>query len=1617
MSGNRRAYPTRGYLDQLGVPLEAYNGDNYNDIGLVDARGQMQQLPPAGPLGYDIDVEVTNMFEEGEVPIINVSVDVLVNEAAGVYGDTADDVIALHDRALSAALARINQSRNNLYGQSRLLDVGDSLSHMFDLTTAMVPIDDLQDEFAQNLSNAMISNRNITFDTGVALQFRFTFVVPAGVTPDLVARTTAANRAMASNARQRREGQANSRLEANRRFTEILQWENANQNASVAEAIAARRAIRERIHREEAFEILQTRYNAVPGAGPNGVAAINAGAPVVPPIPLPAGPRNRQPRRRREDIPLEERMPIRGPLDARKRDQYNAQRRQRRLNADGPNAFGVYEDYKKRIFHHKSLDEFFLHSKAVLEVPTTHKEGHCLAMAFLRSQSRSYDMKTGEAREVLVRETIGDADIDSPGSLLMTVPILPPYLARLDGLVFPFLKRNSESGQMEGVLFNPFRSHRPGEDPLAKGAFKYQNVLQLDEIQAWYTLAQNFHHYVQLVIEESYPDIGELNPNKEEVLQFYADVTQTVICVYRLQQQGKRTNTFIPFNYSRDLREQGTIRVVSMLINDEHATAITNLRDFVQNKVSANRTTINGYCLCCEKISTSNNSTRQKSAQHFVACFEKTHGELQTSHQSEHKHQQVSTYSAPQFAYNVKTKGFTCRTCQQEIGDAFHDQIDHVCRVQFADIKFGEEADLYVYDLECAQIEHLREDSPRPYYIHEVNLVCVRRVYPDAEGNLDRHFFESIETFMHYVMSLTASNRIYLAHNGGRYDVQFVMQYLEANLIPHTFIPTPTSIHAYLSVSIPFGAKISATFLDFRNFMPGSLKNIGISFGLEVAKGDFPHRFNNGFNDNYEGSLPPINDIEDFWCLSSKRSEEDEAEFRQFYAEQCNIYCHCGLGAVCSCTLEKWNFKDQLLKYCWLDVDVLAEACAKYRNNALDFGDKEIAATENEWVSNGIDPFQYLTIPQLAINLLLNGMPENNNLTITPSKLRKERVPLAIPWMEQYMRNHPGSQIAHIGNSNKEFYCFASKRYLDGIDIRNHRYFVCLDCSFHGCRRCFFDEFEVGQDHPCRPATYSRIHRDTEEFVATLLRTYGPSNVEIVWSHQLEQEYAFTPYELQLGSIMKERDMFYGGRTEVFAPYVDAKFFPEDSIQYHDVCSLYPYVCAFKTLPTGNPEHICGSAIEIERITDLAHHDPYFGYIRAKVTPHRRCLIGLLPYRCPATQRLEFPLRPMIGSWGTEEMRIAIENGYVVEEVYEVYHWPPQERSDTLLRGYVSFFLRMKQEAEGWKKMGASSETPSEEEKLEIQEKVFEQSGRIGRIRLDKVDKNPVKRQMAKLFLNSLWGKFCQKPNKDHFVVIHGYQQFASLWFDSAIDKSKFSFRHISNNTWKVKFSSLDAFTKSNPKYNIFLASKVTEEARCILHRQMLRIGPERILYCDTDSIMFLYPKAAPKCDGLGLGNWINEYPHGTIQRLFALAPKFYFLEFQDGESLLKSKGIQMTLANSKLIHAEKLGLQLMEKFFPFFEPGATEARPFTGYMTMANMIMGINSTNSKLGYGRMLTRYTDDKKVRPVISKRQFVPHFESNVPFDSTTIHSIARIHTIPHGYYRTCEEVAKLVYATAK
>ena len=93
----------------------------------------------------------------------------------------------------------------------------------------------------------------------------------------------------------------------------------------------------------------------------------------------------------------------------------------------------------------------------------------------------------------------------------------------------------------------------------------------------------------------------------------------------------------------------------------------------------------------------------------------------------------------------------------------------------------------------------------------------------------------------------------------------------------------------------------------------------------------------------------------------------------------------------------------------------------------------------------------------------------------------------------------------------------------------------------------------------------------------------------------------------------------------------------------------------------------------------------------------------------------------------------AIEKGYEVLEIHEVWHW--EETTDELFKAYVDMYLKIKQEASGYPKHSVT-----DEQKQQYIDEYYEHEG----IRLDpnKIEYNPGLRLLAKLALNSLWGTY-----------------------------------------------------------------------------------------------------------------------------------------------------------------------------------------------------------------------------------------------------------------------------------
>ena len=107
--------------------------------------------------------------------------------------------------------------------------------------------------------------------------------------------------------------------------------------------------------------------------------------------------------------------------------------------------------------------------------------------------------------------------------------------------------------------------------------------------------------------------------------------------------------------------------------------------------------------------------------------------------------------------------------------------------------------------------------------------------------------------------------------------------------------------------------------------------------------------------------------------------------------------------------------------------------------------------------------------------------------------------------------------------------------------------------------------------------------------------------------------------------------------------------------------------------------------------------------------------------------------RAILGTWCHVELMKAIEKGYEVLKIHEVWHW--EQTTDELFKDYVDTFLKIKQEASGYPK-----HCVTDEQKQHYIDEYYEHEG----IHLDpnKIEYNPGLRALAKFALNSLWGTY-----------------------------------------------------------------------------------------------------------------------------------------------------------------------------------------------------------------------------------------------------------------------------------
>ena len=122
----------------------------------------------------------------------------------------------------------------------------------------------------------------------------------------------------------------------------------------------------------------------------------------------------------------------------------------------------------------------------------------------------------------------------------------------------------------------------------------------------------------------------------------------------------------------------------------------------------------------------------------------------------------------------------------------------------------------------------------------------------------------------------------------------------------------------------------------------------------------------------------------------------------------------------------------------------------------------------------------------------LAGKNEGTTAAISTIKHRSNYSKISNSWLE-YMSKTLGISIQHIGNSEKEYYCPKTKRFLDGFS--HGRVFEFHGCYYHGCPKCT----NATDIHPQKHIPFGLLYEQTLANSVELKQYYKAQNVYEIW--------------------------------------------------------------------------------------------------------------------------------------------------------------------------------------------------------------------------------------------------------------------------------------------------------------------------------------------------------------------------------------------------------------------------------------------------------------------------------------------------------------------------------------
>ena len=228
-------------------------------------------------------------------------------------------------------------------------------------------------------------------------------------------------------------------------------------------------------------------------------------------------------------------------------------------------------------------------------------------------------------------------------------------------------------------------------------------------------------------------------------------------------------------------------------------------------------------------------------------------------------------------------------------------------------------------------------------------------------------------------------------------------------------------------------------------------------------------------------------------------------------------------------------------------------------------------------------------------------------------------------------------------------------------------------------------------------------------------------------------------------------------------------------------------------------------------------------------------------------------------------------------------------------------------EASGWPK-DADSETKKRQFLADFKER---EGINLDYAELEKGGNSGL-RSLAKLMLNSMWGKFGQRVNKTQVVHFTSPDEFQEFLESDRYVIHKFQTYPQNEEILDVFYTHKESDIEINGRTNIFVAAFTTCLARLMLYHELNKAG-DQVLYYDTDSIVLLVDEENPHHYIPKTGNYLGEFTDELVDKKTGIShpiiefvstgPKNYGYEQSNGKRECKVKGFSLNTEGSRYLN------------------------------------------------------------------------------------------------------------------